>query len=139
MSGRTEYRDYLIYDEPAQYKPTSARFEWQHKDFDEDDHRRGFSATLDEAKADIDEQIAGSETDVEADDWQPIETAPRSNGSNPFLAYIPGHGHCVCCATVLGNIYSVSSNRTIHKATHWMPLPPPPSPTHPQREKESAA
>jgi hypothetical protein len=58
MSDRTEYRDYLIYDEPASYKPASARFEWHHKDFDEGDHRSGFSVTLEEAKSDIDEQIA---------------------------------------------------------------------------------
>ncbi|MHC2481588.1 hypothetical protein [Rhizobium leguminosarum] len=60
---RTEYRGYLIYDAPQSFKPASARFEWNHKDFDEGDHRHGFSPTLEEAKADIDEQI--SEGDAE--------------------------------------------------------------------------
>lgn len=64
MTYHTEYRDYLIYDAPASYKPASARFEWHHKDFDEGDHRSGFSATLEEAKADIDEQIDESEEDA---------------------------------------------------------------------------
>ncbi len=61
MSGRTEYRDYLIHDAPASYKPAWARFEWLHKDFDEGDHRYGCSATLEESKADIDEQIAADQ------------------------------------------------------------------------------
>lgn len=28
--------------------------------------------------------------------WQPIGTAPESNGSLQFLAFIPGHGLHVC-------------------------------------------
>jgi hypothetical protein len=64
MTSRTEYRGYLIYDAPESFKPAWARFEWHHSDFDEDDHRHGASATLEEAKADIDEQI--SEIEQEA-------------------------------------------------------------------------
>jgi hypothetical protein len=67
-----------------------------------------------------------SQSSLIADQWQTIDSAPRSNGSKPFLAYILGHGMCVCACTVLGNVYSVSSNRTITKATHWQPLPSPP-------------
>ncbi|WP_421782689.1 hypothetical protein [Kiloniella litopenaei] len=57
--------------------------------------------------------------------WMPIETAPKSNGSNPFLAYIPGHGFCVCYR-VDNLIKSTSSGKVINKATHWMRLPPAP-------------
>jgi len=60
-------------------------------------------------------------------EWQPIETAPMSNGSYPFLAHIPGHGQCVCARSVSGVVYSKSGDRTIYKATHWMPLPAPPT------------
>lgn len=56
-------------------------------------------------------------------EWQHIETAPVSNGSKAFLAYIVGHGPCVCYAGAARYIYSVQTGNRIHKATHWMPLP----------------
>lgn len=66
--------------------------------------------------------------------WQLIETAPISNGSNTFLVFIQGHGCCVCYRLkddVLGlNLFN-SSKPLLHQnritaATHWMPLPQPP-------------
>lgn len=59
-------------------------------------------------------------------EWQPIDTAPTSNGSVAFLAFIPGHGQCVCARSVLGRVYSISGGRVVHKATHWTHLPSPP-------------
>jgi len=59
-------------------------------------------------------------------EWQPIETAPVSNGSNRFLAHIIGHGPCVCYASAGRYIYGVQTGKRIHGATHWMPLPAPP-------------
>lgn len=56
------------------------------------------------------------------DGWLPIETAPTGNGSNRFLAYITGHGPCVCFRSSSGSVYSVDG-RTILRATHWRPLP----------------
>lgn len=61
--------------------------------------------------------------------WQPIETAPASNGSSPFLAFIPGHGQCVCAKSITGQVYALSGNRKVHRATCWQPLPSPPVPT----------
>lgn len=58
--------------------------------------------------------------------WQPIETAPVSNGSETFLAFVPGHG-CVVCYKVPGATYSNSNHRRIMKASHWQPLPAPPT------------
>ncbi|MBD9455189.1 hypothetical protein IB244_27305 [Rhizobium sp. RHZ02] len=46
-----EYRGYYIRHEYC------IGYAWNHKDIDVDDPRHGFSRTLDEAKADIDEQI----------------------------------------------------------------------------------
>jgi hypothetical protein len=46
-----EYRGYDIRREPG------AGYAWQHTDIDIDDKRHGLSRTLEEAKADIDEQI----------------------------------------------------------------------------------
>lgn len=57
---RTDYRGYIIYDKPESFKPAWARFEFQHKDFDLDDTRYGHAATLEEAKAEIDEQIGSA-------------------------------------------------------------------------------
>jgi hypothetical protein len=57
-----------------------------------------------------------------ADGWLPIETAPIGNGSNRFLAYITGHGPCVCYRNANGTVLSVDG-RTILRATHWRPLP----------------
>jgi Lar family restriction alleviation protein len=59
--------------------------------------------------------------------WIPIETAPISNGSNRFLAYIPGHGASVCYAGAGRFIYGVQNGKRITRATHWRPLPAPPS------------
>lgn len=57
--------------------------------------------------------------------WQPIESAPISNGSNRFIAYITGHGCAVCYAGAGRFIYNASGRR-VHRAPHWMPLPSPP-------------
>jgi hypothetical protein len=54
---RIFYRDYII---SYWMKPIPTRgndWDWRHKDFDLDDNRYGTSASLEEAKADIDEQI----------------------------------------------------------------------------------
>lgn len=59
-------------------------------------------------------------------EWQPMETAPISNGSNRFLAYIIGHGCCVCYAGAGRFIYNMAGER-IHRATHWQPLPEAPN------------
>lgn len=59
--------------------------------------------------------------------WQPIETARISNGSDPFLAHISGHGCSVCYKGAGGFIYSGSSGKRINRATHWRPLPAPPA------------
>jgi len=57
--------------------------------------------------------------------WQPIDSAPISNGSDRFIAYITGHGYAVCYAGAGRFIYNASGRR-VHRATHWMPLPSPP-------------
>ena len=59
-------------------------------------------------------------------EWQDISTAPISNGSKAFLAYITGHGISVCYAGAGRFIYGVQSGKRIYRATHWMPLPTPP-------------
>jgi hypothetical protein len=59
-------------------------------------------------------------------EWQPIDTAPISNGSNAFLVHITGHGASVCYAGAARFIYSVATGKRVHRATHWMPLPEPP-------------
>lgn len=60
--------------------------------------------------------------------WQPIETAPISNGHDRFLAYIIGHGCCVCFKTKGGVLISSSSGKQIHAASHWQLLPIAPRP-----------
>lgn len=61
-------------------------------------------------------------------EWQPIETAPLSNGSNAFLAFIPGHGCSVCNRHMSGVVFSNATGRVVSRATHWQPLPDPPKP-----------
>lgn len=73
------------------------------------------------------DQPAPASAGVVPDGWMPIETAPISNGSNPFLAYITGHGASVCYAGAGRFIYSSSDGRRIHRATHWQPLPAAPA------------
>ncbi len=58
--------------------------------------------------------------------WKTIDSAPISNGSNRFLAYVPGHGHVVAYAGAGRFIYCVQNGKRFYKVTHWMPLPEPP-------------
>jgi hypothetical protein len=55
------YRDYHIYFDPPPIPIRSCDWHWSHDDFDGapdgNDHRYGHSASLADAKADIDEQI----------------------------------------------------------------------------------
>lgn len=67
---------------------------------------------------------------AEKSGWKPIDTAPISNGCNPFLAYIMGHGSHVCYRTKDDIILSSSDGKQIHRATHWSPLPKPPHETN---------
>jgi hypothetical protein len=56
----TEVIHYRNYEIRYWMKPVPVRdwdWDWHHKDFDLDDHRYGHSKTLEDAKADIDEQI----------------------------------------------------------------------------------
>jgi len=66
------------------------------------------------------------EAGAQGEGWLPIESAPIGNGSNRFLAYITGHGPCVCYRNANGTVLSVDG-RTILRATHWRPLPSAPS------------
>lgn len=64
---------------------------------------------------------------ISGEEWMPIETAKNSNGSDSFLAYITGHGQCVCfkfCSLVFNA--SKKNRKEIKSATHWKPLDPPP-------------
>lgn len=77
--------------------------------------------------------LRGAETQ-----WRPIEEAPRSNGSVPFLAHITGHGGHVC-HRLTDTVYSHSTGRQIHRATHFIPLSAlgePGSQTFPQTQNE---
>lgn len=66
--------------------------------------------------------------------WHPIETAPASNGSAPFLMFIPGAGQAVGHRLKIsgdnGCDIIMSKGKLITKATHWMPLPPAPEVNH---------
>lgn len=64
---------------------------------------------------------------AEAAAWDKIENALVGNGSEPFLAYISGHGCCVCVMIKAG-LYNNSKklNKKITRATHYRPLPQPP-------------
>ena len=53
--------------------------------------------------------------------WQPIETAPISNGSKNFIAHIPGHGRCVCYRLPSGQVYNASKGKRVYRASHWHP------------------
>ena len=56
--------------------------------------------------------------------WQPIETAPSDT---PVLLYTP-HLHDSNQERVEARVYHASSGGSWHAwATHWMPLPPPPT------------
>ena len=84
-----------------------------------------------------------------ADDWQPIETAPKcdggivgsSNGRKPVMVTrCPYTGHhapmAVARLTKKGWISGVRGNRLWFEPTHWMPLPPPPANRPPQGEEK---
>jgi len=70
------------------------------------------------------------------EDWLPIETA-KNNGSEPFLAYISGHGQCVCFKS-FDFVFNASkkNGRIIKAATHYKPLDPPPCDLSPQEGKK---
>jgi hypothetical protein len=51
------YRGYVIRYDPPPIPVRKFDWSWHHEDFDLDDPRYGHSASLDGAKADIDEQI----------------------------------------------------------------------------------
>jgi hypothetical protein len=65
--------------------------------------------------------------------WQPIETAPKDGGS--FLAWVP-ENKCVFCVVWREDIeypwggdlaiFGGDIRDFLKRATHWMPLPPPP-------------
>jgi len=57
--------------------------------------------------------------------WMPIETAPKDGDS--FLAFHPRERrYFIACFVLDGRLHNLSANRW-GEATHWMPLPPPPS------------
>jgi hypothetical protein len=72
--------------------------------------------------------------EVEMSGWQPIETAPR-DGTNILIVNASGRadwGHNVprvaCWQKDGWWGYHETEQITPHRATHWMPLPSPPSP-----------
>lgn len=62
--------------------------------------------------------------------WQAIETAPK-DGTWVFL-FVPGHGpararwYVSLHLGIDGVWQSFDTGNTIHRGTHWMPLPDPP-------------
>jgi hypothetical protein len=60
-------------------------------------------------------------------EWQDISTAPTSNGSLTFLAYVPGHGPIVAFRYPSGDVHSASGSMVkLPRATLWQHLPEPP-------------
>lgn len=57
--------------------------------------------------------------------WQPIETAPR-DGTKLLLCAVRGDEIAMCFG-LAGDYVPVGDGATFRKATHWMPLPPPPA------------
>jgi hypothetical protein len=67
-------------------------------------------------------------------EWQPIETAPKTN--HAILIWVP-EIECTFCVTWRESIYDypdgwaifggyLRQDQNLQSATHWMPLPPPP-------------
>lgn len=66
-------------------------------------------------------------------DWQPIRTAPRDG--TPILAFHPAEGFApITSIDVIwweggeDNGWLLNGEPLVDAATHWMPLPDPPSP-----------
>lgn len=59
-------------------------------------------------------------------EWQPIETAPN-NTDEEFLVCSTGI-YDICHAVIVDGIaHAVSDGGVFHGATHWQPLPDPPT------------
>jgi hypothetical protein len=67
-------------------------------------------------------------------EWQPIETAPKIDGDRLLVVKDCGHGTLPSQSIaywISGEWHIDSAHRTLdalgYRATHWMPLPKPPS------------
>ena len=79
----------------------------------------------------IDSALAGSaisliEAAAQAAEWQPIESAPRTG--NPVLLWKEATKEHYVAAWIYGDHpgWCTPDGFEIYRATHWMPLPPPP-------------
>jgi Protein of unknown function (DUF551) len=77
-------------------------------------------------------EIAGemeAQPPAQAEQWQPIDTAPRDE---PFLAVLLCGDHRMIC-TMRRAVADAKNSRPdgdgfhVERVTHWMPLPPPPA------------
>ncbi len=75
----------------------------------------------------LDEAIEHAIDCMKRSPWQPIESAPISNGSKTFLVNIKGHGQVVAFRFENGQFWNASKQwgggQEYLKPTHWMPLP----------------
>jgi hypothetical protein len=62
-----------------------------------------------------------------ADQWQPIETAPKDGEIIILFADVPWRIRIGYCDSGSGKAHSIPQGSTLHdQPTHWMPLPTPP-------------
>ena len=80
---------------------------------------------------DIDKALATIDRLIAEQGWQPIETAPKDGTVFDVYTKYGRVTNCVACKQ-FGRIYSYNQesdnyDRKVNFATHWMPLPQPPT------------